>query len=262
MARHECLLCGAAQTGDRFLCDADTRRVADAIWRAGIGTRSNPSLLAELLVTAGRLSRIGESVGHGKASSVGPRLDVLPRWAGLTAALTAWQAALGLAGPPRADRGSTGHVAALRLWGHPHLVIGSPDVGSHFERLAVAMTAASAAIDAPPRAWYAGQCSAQLDDGTLCPEDIYALSSSGQVRCRRCRAVHSIEARRQALVAAVSDVLATATEIRRAVRQLDGRPITPEWLRQVRHRGRLVQRGIARATGEPLYRVGDVLDLL
>lgn len=262
MARHECLMCGAAQHGDRYLCESDATIVIESICRAGIGTRRNPSLLTELLITAGRLSRIGESTGHTKPGSVTPRLDVLPAWAALSAALAAWETSLGLSGRLALDHGSTGHAAALRLRAHQHAVIGSPDVRDRFERLDVAVRAALAAIDAPPEAWYAGQCSALQRDGSICPEDLYALAGHGQIRCRRCAAAHSIEARRQALMAAVADVLATATEIRRAVRRFDGRPVTAEWLRQVRHRGRLVQRGVARVTGEPLYRLGDVMDLL
>ncbi|MEU8104391.1 hypothetical protein AB0C18_11790 [Nonomuraea muscovyensis] len=58
----------------------------------------------------------------------------------------------------------------------------------------------------------------------------------------------------------VADQLGTATEIARALHGLCANP-TPAMIRGYAHRGHMVNRGHDK-TGRPLYRVGDVLDLL
>jgi hypothetical protein len=108
-------------------------------------------------------------------------------------------------------------------------------------------------IDRPPELIYAGPC-------RVCGSDLYAAPGAALVTCRDCGTPEDVEERRGFLLGRVHDQLATATEAARALTSLD-MPITSDRIRQWRHRDRLVARGHNRA-GHPLYRVGDVVDLL
>lgn len=115
-----------------------------------------------------------------------------------------------------------------------------------------AVTQARRVIDRPPAKWYAGRCP--------CETDLYARPGAASVRCTGCGTTYDVAARRAELLATVEDRLATATEIARALTAL-ATPITPAAIRGYAHRGRLTPRGTT-VDGRPLYRVGDVIDLI
>lgn len=108
-------------------------------------------------------------------------------------------------------------------------------------------------IDRPPDLAYAGPC----DE---CGADLYAPTGRGTVTCRACGLTWDLAERRTWLLGLVEDRLATATEIARALTGL-GNTVTAERIWQWKHRDRITPRTHDRA-GRPLYRVGDVLDLL
>lgn len=108
-------------------------------------------------------------------------------------------------------------------------------------------------VDHPPEQIFAGPCG-------LCGEDLYATPGEPVVVCGACRTPEDVEARRAYLLAMVDDQLVTATEMARALTTL-GQPVTPERIRQWKHRGRILSRG-SNLAGAPVYRVGDVVTLL
>jgi len=108
-------------------------------------------------------------------------------------------------------------------------------------------------VDHPPERIFAGPCG-------LCGEDLYATPGEPVVVCGACRTPEDVEERRAFLLAKVDDQLVTATELARALTTL-GQPVTPERIRQWKHRGRILTRG-SNPAGAPLYRVGDVVSLL
>lgn len=108
-------------------------------------------------------------------------------------------------------------------------------------------------VDAPAERTYAGPCD-------TCGTDLYAQEGRGTVTCPDCRTMYDLATRRAWLLDVVDDRLATATEIARALTSLE-LPVSSERIRQWRHRDRLDERGSDRR-GRPLYRVGDVVDLL
>lgn len=112
---------------------------------------------------------------------------------------------------------------------------------------------AELAIDRPPERTFAGPCDA-------CGRDLYAGKGRSVVKCAACGLTYDLAARREWLLRAVNDQLATTTEIARALTSLE-MPVTNERIRQWRHRERIEQRGVDRR-GHPLYRVGDVVALL
>ena len=112
-------------------------------------------------------------------------------------------------------------------------------------------------IDRPPDRWYAGPCD--------CGHELYAQTGQPVVECV-CGRRYEMRARREWLLAAAEDRLAPAPVIARAINWLGEKPLTPSLIRVWANRGRLLAKGhepYGEEGGErPLYRVGDVLDLL
>lgn len=116
-------------------------------------------------------------------------------------------------------------------------------------------------IDLAPDRWYAGPC----DD---CKRDLYAETGHGRIECY-CGRAYDIGDRRATLLQAAADHLANAVTIARAVSWLGEEPVTPKRIGMWVHRKRLLPRGhepYPHGTDpqrtRPLYRVGDVLELL
>lgn len=108
-------------------------------------------------------------------------------------------------------------------------------------------------IDRPPARIYAGPCD-------TCGHDLYARSGKRDVTCYDCGLVYDLAARREWLLSVVEDQLATAVEIARALTTLE-LPVTAERIRQWKHRERIEARARDRL-GRPLYRVGDIIELV
>lgn len=96
----------------------------------------------------------------------------------------------------------------------------------------------------------------------VCGADLYARPGRDvtEVACRECGARFPIGDRRAWLLEQAQDRLLPATELARAIDGL-GVDVTPSAIWKWKERGRLVPHG-ADALGHPLYRVGDVMDLV
>lgn len=120
-------------------------------------------------------------------------------------------------------------------------------------------------VDRPADAWFAGPCSADLDDpdvpGTVvrCGADLYARIADSTVRCRACGTEHDVAERRDQLLEAAGDMLLTAAEASRALTSLR-HPLTPERIRQWAHRGRILSVDTVVIDGRPRprYRLRDI----
>lgn len=165
---------------------------------------------------------------------------------------------------PRGTPSATSAWLLLRL----ETIRCHPAAGEQIEALTRTTASARWAIDRPPDRWFAGVCSALTEDGDKCPEDLYAKVESGVIQCRKCRTTHDIAKRRDVLLEAARDVLATASEAARAV--VVWSDYSRGETRLVRRigawvdRGRLQVRGHRRERGtdRPTYRIGDILVLL
>ena len=115
-----------------------------------------------------------------------------------------------------------------------------------------AVTQARRVIDRPPARVYVGHCP--------CHTDLYARPGAASVRCTGCGTTYDVAQRRAELLEAAHDRLATATEIARLLKAL-GLDVSASRIRGYAHRGRLTPRG-RNHEDDPLYRVGDVLDLI
>jgi hypothetical protein len=133
-----------------------------------------------------------------------------------------------------------------------------------YEQITGAVHEARRVIDRPADKLYAGPC----DE---CGRDLYAGIDAAYVRCGNVDGheggdewVWSVVERRRWLLDSARDVLATTTEISRALARYQGKSLTTEAIRGYVKRGRLTVRGHRPDGGRkvPLYRLGDMLDIL
>lgn len=117
-------------------------------------------------------------------------------------------------------------------------------------------------IDRAPDKVYLGQCGYE-ERQQVCLQDLYALPHSPYVRCPTCGSDWDTQARRDHLLTVVENQLETATEISRALSRL-ARPVSAAAIRGYAHRGKLTPHPPRHddPRQDPLYRIGDVLDLL
>lgn len=109
--------------------------------------------------------------------------------------------------------------------------------------------------------WYAGQCWELLENAERCTAELYATPGASTVRCPDCDTVHETARRRSWLLDEARDVLAHAELIARALTALELEGVTGSRVRNLAARGRLLAHGVD-AADRPLYRVGDVLELI
>ena len=170
-----------------------------------------------------------------------------------------------------------GTVPALAIWLSSHLekLRHHPAAAEHYQDLADTAALLRRVAGGPVERWFAGTCSNRDDEWRIkvevtkeapegatwpCSADLFADPGASRVTCRVCGYSASVKERRALLLVAASDVLATATEISRALTSL-GQPVTPERIWKWKERTRLEARSVDH-DGHPLYRVGDVQDLL
>lgn len=167
-----------------------------------------------------------------------------------------------------------GYLRRHRTW-----FAGTPDGARAVNALAEIRALALPVIDRPPDLVFLGICSTPAKEGKPfevrrngrtvrydeCPEDVYADKDTPTVTCSRCKTEHGVEHRRTVLAKALNDQLATAADISRGLVALDLH-VTAERIRQWKARRRLADRRSVRDIddnrGHPLYRVGDVIDLV
>lgn len=129
-------------------------------------------------------------------------------------------------------------------------------------------------VDTAPPRWYAGKCSAPLDDTdeasttNECQVDLYARTQTGNITCPGCGATHDIASRREVLLAEAEDVLVTATEAAAALlawTDYNGSETKlVDRIRKWRDREKLDVQDVTSLQGRDrhLYRLGDIRLLL
>lgn len=144
------------------------------------------------------------------------------------------------------------HLGWLRL---------RPEAGQAWADLSRCHDRAVRTVDRPAAQWYAGRCWEPLDDGGECAQDLYVAVGQDWIRCRTCKARHSVKARRQWLLEQAREHRAPAADVARFLSAY-AEIISTDFHRMLRvwiTRRLVMDRGTDRQ-GRPVYRVGDVLD--
>lgn len=274
MTEHDraCPLDGAHLPPDRTVCRTCTGTLRGLL-------TDLPGLMGDLVVTLTRQARYGPRVGARTTTNPLPFAYGASeaRWVAHTTLVgwTFWVADIRAHRRPE----TWGEIAGyLRDHGGLDWAAQHPDGPQLVEELTAALRNARRAIDRPADRAFIGTCGALIEidvvvDGhrTLlpasCPEELYAPVDRDEIDCPRCGTTWNVRARQDAMLTDLRDVLLPAVDVARAVDGL-GVDITPERIRQWKRRGVLApavdECGRARADvhGRPLYRVGDVLDVV
>lgn len=171
-----------------------------------------------------------------------------------------------------------------------------PDADDFLAQLLAVERALRGVVDRPAEGWYAGVCNAELaehngdtcacachhsaddcdipggcglnDIHVTCRRLLYAQPGQAFIRCRDCDTTWDVAERREYLLHEAEDRAATVETIVRIVTTLGDRDVRMSKIsarvRQWAHRGRIHAVGTRVLDGRarPVYRVGDVLDLL
>lgn len=229
--------------------------------------RALPGVFAQLDITISRQDRLGDSSRRaaGDERPLPMRVFAMEARRDISATLVIW--ALHVAARQGRVRGAARWFEPRQtaIWLATRIadVDSDPLAGTLADEIGWARVLGRRAVDKPLELKYAGPCDA-------CQEDLYAHPNAPEIECRQCAAAYRVEARRDWLLKAAEDHLLTATEISRALpgllpRDDNGRqpPLTAAMIRGWAHRGRLSQHPAHPSQPNwPLYRVGDVLDLV
>lgn len=259
-----CPVTGAALTGDRYISPAGIAELRqaladlagtvhdleDAIGRGvyrfadrGVGGRSAETALPFN-------SRAGDAYRELR--------DVLVKWG-----VAVWEVRGG--GSVSLERGPFHSWRALGAYlagPGAQTLAGHPDGPQAALAIIDAVRRARAVVDRPPDRVYAGPCGARyltLEGTAVCDAELYGRPGAPDVDCRRCGARHPLEARREAMLARVADLQLPAVDLARTLTALTGVALTAATVRKWKER-ELVDPAGVNVKGQPLYRVGDVLD--
>jgi hypothetical protein len=236
-----------------FLCRTCTDRLKGDLTAV-------PWLLEDLEVTITRQDRLFDPSGRSSNDErpLPIRLHAMEARRDLNTTLASW--AMHIAGRLEGLEGDgwTELRLAAFLLDNLNTILTDPAAGMIADEIGYARNMAQRAIDKPEPRVYAGPCE-------VCEMDMYARPSAAEVACKNpdCGAIYPIEARRRWLLGKAEDQLLTAIGLSRALPGLLGQPLTADMVKGYARRGRLAQHPpLPKRPRDPLYRVGDVIDLL
>lgn len=248
----DCVRCLLPVADTGYACHGCATGLSVALLKAGL-------LMGELETTIARLDRIGD----GGASSAEEPLPF--SWDASDAAwairntLTTWTRHIcetrGITATSTTNSGLAVWLARQTGW-----IRMRAEAFEIFDELHNATRLLRHTIDTHVERWYAGRCGAPLldDDGT-CSADLYALPGAAWVTCAECGASFDAEDRKAELLDQVRDTLQNAETIARAL-SIWGWRVTSAQIRGYAFRHRLMPHAMDGT--RPLYRIGDVLELL
>ena len=229
--------------------------------------RAVPDLLGELDITISRQDHLGGDGSFSRTTEIPLplRLNPMEVKRDLVATMFTWAAHLAL------ERGHLPGLIATEssaAWSNylierlPDVVL-NPSAGQICNEIGYIVKVGRRAVDRPLQLRYAGPCD-------LCGVDLYAHAWADDIKCEGCTHVYAVDARREWLLDQAELHLLTATEMSRALpgllaRDSRGRQpmLTAAMIRGWAFRGRLFRYPpLPARPNEPLYRVGDVLDLV
>jgi hypothetical protein len=266
-APRPCPIDATPLTDDRFVCRTCTGRLrrllADLL-----------GLMEDLDIALAKCARFGDSVG-GRSTSTALAFGYAASEAGYVARQTIlvwvdWVTAVRGHDVPTTWSGVAAYLHQAAGWIAAH-----PDGPQIVDELTAAITQARRTIDRPAERHYIGTCGGLIEAADLtgalgaadCTQELYAHADRDTVDCPRCGTAWQVRARQDAMLARIRDHELNAADMARAVDGL-GIDLNPERIRQWKRRGVLEVacdadgRPHADVKGRPLYRVGDILDIV
>lgn len=260
--------CGASLT-DSFVCETCIEQHERVLGDL-------PGLLSEAVTTLTRQDHISRRVG-----SASTQIPLPFNWNASVAlgsahnTVSAWTAEVSPDRPvPPTMTGCCLVLLANHAWPRTHVL--GPQMVDEMSYLAIMLRRT---VDLPVQRWFAGPCgaaptalapsgpsaTAAAPTGRApCVEPLYAHPAAATVRCPACGMVHSTAQRREWLIAEAENALLPLATVWAALGTLAGsRPpwsVVRRWPTRSGAR-RLHVRGLS-LSGDELFRVGDVLDMV
>lgn len=253
----ECLVC-AAETKDVWLCGRHLAQLRDTLHRL-------PALALDLETTIAKQDRMGGHVGssgQGGAKPLVLNVDAADTMHALRATLLEWTHGWFRDTGTAPDSFAIRDMAKLLSDTLNQRVTKQP-VGALYTDIMHTARCATRAVDLPPDTTglqYAGPCGAQFPNNVTCTHQLWARPREDNITCPRCGTEWNVPDRRDGALDAAEDILATADTISRAL-TAQGVEVTAQMIYSWKHRGKLKAAGVNKAK-QPVYRVGDVLDIL
>jgi len=250
--------CAAEKCG-KPMPTGDNSTACPACWRrfdANLG--DIPAIMTELDTTLSRQTASGSSNGPRSSETPLPyNVDASDAARLLSMTLWPWVRE-GLDAHPGVPLPSPSVVSMAAALMHLHgwLVV-HPEGYLAIDEVGYAVSQARTAIDRAADRVYAGTCDG--DDGE-CGEELYAVEGSTSLRCPVCSTERDVYIWRRNRLEAAGDSLLTLSEMTRAIGETGTETVSRKRLEGWVRRGRLIRAGNLGAV--PLYRVGDVLDVI
>jgi hypothetical protein len=259
-------VCGAP-TRD-FLCSKHRTELAMWLWDVAgncLGDSMNfcDSLLRELDTTICRDDKIGgASIGivvcngeqgllfNSRASDI---KEALVR------AVRLWALRFAEENPHLRFDPATIEDAALWMAGFPNLLAGHHQAVAMHADIRDLVLRARRVIDRPAQKVYLGECGGMTEKGP-CTAALFGLQDRLGAHCFECGSDWLVDARRQTMLSGIEDKVAHSGNLAALVKA-NGVPLASSTVRNYARRGKIVSVGVD-ARKRPLYRVGDVLDVL
>jgi hypothetical protein len=149
--------------------------------------------------------------------------------------------------------------AARWMAGFPNLLAGHPAAVEMHDELRVRVRDARRAIDRPAGRAFLGICGGEFE-GVKCDTPLHVYEGKHEARCFTCGTEWRVEDRRRAMLASLEDRVAHSGDLAAIVKR-NGVSLASSTVRNYARAGKITQVGLDKKK-RPLYRVGDVLDVL
>lgn len=242
---------------DALLCSGCWGEVEQAL-------RSVSWLADELQVTITKQAKTGRSLGIASRASETPILfnvEARERQDELRDVLVAWVRTLWECyGAGSYDSDDTLPGLAAWLLRHPSWCRQHPAADDLWDEIRDGIRRALQIIDLAPDRIYLAPCTADLEDGSECREELYGRENRRVARCRACGTEWDVNVRRQWMLERVHHEVANSVRLSALLASL-GVEVASSTIRTYVQQGRLqvVSRD---KRGKPQYRVGDLLQIL
>lgn len=278
MSARECGVCVARVVADgAAICVTCSDALAEALRRL-------PGLLEDLHTTYSKQDRLGDG-GHRGTLAEPPlpiRFGARRVMDALSAELTTWARVLvdhhrwDVPDPPRRRPHNDGRgvvipvsspgvdlacYAAMWLAEHLDYLRIHPAALEAHQGLTGAIEMAQAVMDRPEVQLFVGYCATPRPSGGLCGASLYAPHNAQRTRCERCGTwVTDLAQRWERALVILRGCAATAADIEAWICDVYGVAIKRKRVNDWHHRGTLQKVDDDPGTGDPRFKIGEVLD--
>lgn len=149
--------------------------------------------------------------------------------------------------------------AALWMAGFPNLLAGHHQAVAMHADIGDLVRRGRRAIDRPASRVYLGECGGRTEQG-VCTAALFGLQDRLGAHCFECGSDWLVDARRQTMLSGIEDKVAHSGSLAALVKA-NGVPVASSTIRNYARNGK-IECVATDSKGRPLYRVGDVLDVL